>query len=103
METERVCFRVENDEYSGRKNILACYPDDPANIGRLCFVCLWYDIYGTMHIGTHDEMDIQYYWNNTKPLKDDKLAYDCARRLEAYYKTKDYDPHFHIVKRIVRR
>ena len=103
METERICFRVENDLCAGRKNILACFPDDPANTGRLCFVSMWHDHYGILRIGTHDEMDIQYYWNCTSPLKDDKLAELYARILEDYYKTLVYKPHFRIVKRIVRR
>ena len=103
MKMERVCFRIEHDPYMDIDVILAVFPDDEANRGRFVFLPMWFNNYGQITFGCHDEMDIMYYWNCTKPLKDDKLAKRCVEMLEAYEKTEDYELHFRIVKRIIRR
>lgn len=81
---ERVVFRIEHDPYMEIDKVLAVFPDDEANRGRICFVPMWFDGHGTAWFDPYGEMAIQYYWS-TKPLKDMEMAEKCKKALEDRY------------------
>lgn len=81
---ERVIFRIEHDPYMKIDKVLAVFPDDEANPGRVGCVPMWFDGNGTAWFDNYCESTIQYYWS-TKPLKDKELAEKCKNALEARY------------------
>lgn len=98
LEVERVAFRLERDSYMEIDKVLACFPDERANFGRLACISMWFDGNGTAWFDTFDECDLGYYRDNTKPLKDVEMATRCVKALETRYGEK-----FRIVKRIMWR
>ena len=85
MKAERVIFRTEWNEYLDKDTLLAVFPDDDANLGRICYVpfyflgdeTIWYEPYG--------EMAVDYYYRNTKPVKDAELIGKCIQALTVRY------------------
>lgn len=87
METSRVIFRKEYDPYMEIDKVLAVFPDDEANAGRVVCVPMWFDGNGKCWFESCCECTLTYYWS-TKPLKDADLAERCKVALETRYGEK---------------
>lgn len=98
VKVERVAFRLERDSYMEIDKVLACFPDERANFGRLACISMWFDENDTAWFDTFDECDLCYYRDNTRLLKDMEMANKCLKALEIRY-----DQKFRIVKRIMWR
>ena len=94
---ERVAFRLEFDPYMKVDKVLACFPDEETNPGRLACLSMWFDGNGNVWFEPWGDCVITYYWE-CKPLKDVDLAQKCKEALETRYDCK-----LRIVKRIMWR
>lgn len=105
MEMERVIFRRCYDPYMKMEMILAVFPDDEANPGRLVFLPMYFNGNETRFECTN-EMTYWYYLEDTKPLKDKELAEKCKVELEQFYRNSsggNYTPKFRVMQKIMRR
>ena len=84
VEVERLILRTEYNPYLEMETLLACFPDDPANAGRIAAVPMYFN--SSMDMAFFDcytEVNMDYYYGNTKPLKDEVLAEKCRMELES--------------------
>lgn len=102
MEMERVIFRREYDPYMKMEKVLACFPDDIANPGRIGSVTMYFQ-HDMTFFEPYNEVSLDWYYGSTKPLKDAELAEKCKLELEKYYRRVTYKPRFKIVQKIIRR
>ena len=97
VEVERLILRTEYDPYLEMETILACFPDDPANPGRIAAVPMRF-MHDMVFFDCYTEVNMDYYYESAKPLKDEMLAEKCKMELE-----KRYSATFKIVQKIMRR
>lgn len=81
---ERLILRVDYDPYREAETILACFPDDEANLGRICAVPMYFR-FDRAWFEPFTEISLDYYYGSTKPLKDAELAERCKVELEKRY------------------
>ena len=94
----RVTLRIERDDYKHCNTILACFPDDRANLGRIACVPLYFaDCYGVVFFEAYTEVGMEYYYS-TRPLTDEAIIRMCLMELE-----KRYNERFRIVKKIIKK
>lgn len=96
-EPERVCMRREYDPFMEIEKVMCVFPDDRANLGRLCYVVMWFDGHGTAWFESYGECDY-YYYLSLKPLKDVEMVDKCIKALEDRYGGK-----FKVVQKITRK
>ena len=84
IKSERLILRTEYDPYREAETILACFPDDKANPGRIAAVPMFF-IFDEVLFEPYTEVNMDYYYGSTKPLKDAELAEHCKRALEKRY------------------
>lgn len=88
MKHERVIFRMEKDKYNARDNILACFPDEEANPGRIACTPFFFSG-GEPIFEPHCEVDDVYYYTKTKSVKKaSNVAIVCQMAIEKYYGCK---------------
>lgn len=90
---ERLILRTEYDPFREAGNVLACFPDDEVNPGRIAAVPMYFR-FDMVYFEPYTEVDDYYYLAKTKPLRDEELAKRCKMELE-----KRYDVEFKIVVR----
>ena len=85
MEPEKVIFRYEWNPETRRGTCLACFPDDPANPGRIA--CLPMDFNGDSAVfEPFCEVSLDYYYKRTRILhKGSSAAIKCKEAIEKYY------------------
>lgn len=81
---ERLILRVEFDHYREAETILACFPDDEVSIRRIAAVPMYFR-FDMVWFEPFTEVNMDYYYRSTKPLKDAKLAKRCKMALEKRY------------------
>ena len=101
VEVERVAMRIEYDPFMEIEKVMCVFPDDRANLGRLCYVVMWFDGNGKVWFEPYAECDYNYYLS-LKPLKDMEMVNKCIKALEARYLT-EAPARFKYVQKIVRR
>lgn len=84
MKPERLILRTEHDPYREAETILACFPDDEANLGRIAAVPMYFR-FDMVWFEPYTEVNMDYYYGSTKPLKDAELAERCKMELEKRY------------------
>lgn len=93
---ERVIFRTERNEYVSEPSYLACFPDDPANPGRICCTPFYFLPDGTAIFESYCEASLGYYYDNTRIVhKTSQESEKLLSAIERYYDTK-----FKIVEKI---
>ena len=97
MEVERVVMRREYDPFMEIEKVMCIFPDDRANLGRLCYVIVWFDGHGTAWFEPYGECTYTYYLS-LKPLKDVKMVEKCKAALEERYGGK-----FKVVQKVTRK
>ena len=97
VEAERLILRTEYNPDLEMETLLACFPDDPANAGRIAAVPMYFK-FDLVFFDCYTEVNMNYYYGNTRPLKDEVLAEKCRMELEKRYNAK-----FKIVQKIMRR
>ena len=99
MEVERVIFRREWNEYLEAETLLAVFPDDDALPGRVgCVPFYFMDDGSVIWYEPYNEMVMEYYYADTKPVKDMKVVERCLRALAGRYGGE-----FKAVQKIMRR
>ena len=84
MKPERLILRTEYDPYREAETILACFPDDEVNSGRIAAVPMYFR-FDMAWFEPYTEISLDYYYGSTKHLKDAELAERCKRALERRY------------------
>ena len=81
---ERVIFRMERDLYNARDNILACWPDDPHNPGRIACTPFFFHN-GKAIFEPYCEADDGYYYKTKIIRKNTPMAARALAAIEEYY------------------
>ena len=81
---ERLILRTEYDPFREAGNVLACFPDDEVNPGRIAAVPMYFR-FDMVWFEPFTEVNMDYYYRSTKPLKDVELAERCKKALEKRY------------------
>lgn len=87
-EAERVIFRKEHDPYMDIDKVLACFPDDEVNPGRIGAVSCWTDKNGRFWVDPYDEIDLSYYYKQKIIHKNDPIAREIKDKLEYAFSYK---------------
>ena len=102
IEVERVAMRREYDPFMEIEKVMCVFPDDRVNLGRLCYVVMWFDGHGTAWFEPYGECSYGYYLS-TKPLHDMEMVDRCIKALEARYSTEAEPVKFKFIQKITRR
>ena len=84
---ERVIFRMERDKYNARDNILACWPDDPHNLGRIARTPFFFQN-GKAIFEPYCEAADEYYYQTKIIHKNTPVAARALAAVEEYYGAK---------------
>ena len=76
----KVIFREEHNEYTGKTDYLAIFPEDEANIGRVQACCIEY--IDDVPYYYHDEIDYAYMLRQKIIHKNDKRIPKLLRDIE---------------------
>ena len=94
---ERVIFRTVKNPYINTQGYLACFPDDPANPGRIGCVSFYF-LNDTAIFESYSEADMGYYYEQTRIVhKGTDTAKKLLQAIERYY-----DSEFKVVEKMKR-
>lgn len=85
---EKLILRREYDPFMKMWKYLAVFPEERANIGRICCVAFYFNCYNQVVFEPFCEADLGYYYKKTKRIKaKSDEAEKCKTALEKYYNT----------------
>lgn len=93
MKPERLILRTEYDPYREAETILACFPDVKVGYGKIAAIPMYFR-FDMVWFEPYTEINMDYYYGSTKPLRDEELAKRCKMELE-----KRYDEEYRIAIR----
>lgn len=86
---ERLILRTEYDPFREAETILACFPDEEVKPGRIAAIPMYFK-FDMVWFEPYTEINMDYYYGSTKPLRDEELAKRCKVALEKRYDREEF-------------
>lgn len=81
---ERVIFRKEFDRKINKERYYAIFPDEPANLGKVCYITFYY-CEDMVFFEPFGEMSLEYYWKTKVIHKSDPIIKKLYQAVRNYY------------------